>query len=82
MANPFHPLEVNSHTGEPFVRLPNPLENIIITPMRDSDKPKMIEYMNDWRIVQHLQVCIHFIDEGQLGLSVRGAPIPISSRAC
>ena len=57
MANPFHPLEVNSHTGEPFVRLPTPLENIIVTPMRDSDKPKVIEYMNDWRIVQYLQVC-------------------------
>ncbi|KAF7971418.1 hypothetical protein HWV62_21280 [Athelia sp. TMB] len=50
----FQPLEVNSKTGEPFLRLPSPLDHIIITPSRESDKPDIIRYLNDERVVRWL----------------------------
>lgn len=51
-----HPLEVNPQTGEPFLQLPSPHENIIITPIRLTDKPAIIDILNDYRVVQWLQV--------------------------
>ncbi|KAH7914750.1 hypothetical protein BJ138DRAFT_1123244 [Hygrophoropsis aurantiaca] len=38
MPDQLYPLEVNPTTGEPFLRLPAPNENIIITPPRLSDE--------------------------------------------
>ncbi|KAH9950908.1 GNAT domain-containing protein [Amylocystis lapponica] len=42
-----HPLQVNPATGEPFLRLPSPLKNIIITPPRMSDAPFLVQNLND-----------------------------------
>ncbi|KAI0931261.1 hypothetical protein AcW1_001287 [Taiwanofungus camphoratus] len=42
-----HPLLVNPVTGEPYLWLPSPLENIIITPPRMSDAPSMVAILND-----------------------------------
>ncbi|KAI0825005.1 acyl-CoA N-acyltransferase [Trametes gibbosa] len=41
----FHPLQFNEK-GEPFLRLPSPHENIIITVPRMSDAPASISHMN------------------------------------
>jgi len=46
-----HPLEVNPQTGEPFLRLPAPHENIIITPPREGDQSTLMQHMNDPAIV-------------------------------
>ncbi|KAI8990554.1 acyl-CoA N-acyltransferase [Trametes punicea] len=43
----FPPLQFNPQTGEPFLRLPSPHDNIIITPPRMSDAPTIVSYMND-----------------------------------
>ncbi|CDO75485.1 hypothetical protein BN946_scf184935.g21 [Trametes cinnabarina] len=43
----FEPLQIHSQTGELFLRLPSPHENIIITPPRMSDAPTIVSYMND-----------------------------------
>jgi len=40
-------LEYNATTGEPFLRLPAPFSNIIITPVRMSDVAPSVEIMND-----------------------------------
>ncbi|KAF7345409.1 hypothetical protein MVEN_01558900 [Mycena venus] len=40
-------LEYNPTTGEPFLRLPVPFSNIIITPVRMSDVASSVEIMND-----------------------------------
>ncbi|KAG6873828.1 hypothetical protein C0995_010440 [Termitomyces sp. Mi166 len=54
MANPqLHPLEVNSLTGEPFLRLRNH-KQIIITPPRPEDVVLYPAIMNDPRIYQWL----------------------------
>lgn len=43
----FHPLQFNERTGEPFLRLPSPHDNIIITTSRMSDAPTVIANMNN-----------------------------------
>ncbi|KAI0756869.1 acyl-CoA N-acyltransferase [Daedaleopsis nitida] len=43
----FHPLEFNPKTGEPFLRLSSPHDNIIITPPRLSDAPAILSNMTD-----------------------------------
>ncbi|KAI0669772.1 acyl-CoA N-acyltransferase [Trametes maxima] len=43
----FYPLQFHPETGEPFLRLPSPHDNIIITPPRMSDAPTVVAYMND-----------------------------------
>ncbi|KAI0778311.1 acyl-CoA N-acyltransferase [Trametes elegans] len=43
----FHPLQFDARTGEPFLRLPSPHDNIVITPPRFSDAPTIASYMND-----------------------------------
>ncbi|OBZ68613.1 hypothetical protein A0H81_11663 [Grifola frondosa] len=43
----YHPLQLNPDTGEPFLRLPSPRENIIITPPRMSDALSIVSILND-----------------------------------
>ena len=43
----FQPLQFNPRTGEPFLRLPSPHENIILTPPRWSDAPSIVSILND-----------------------------------
>lgn len=43
----FAPLQRNAKTGELFLRLPSPHENIIITPPRMSDAPAIVRNMSD-----------------------------------
>lgn len=43
----FRPLQFNPQTGEPFLRLPSPHENIILTPPRLSDAPAVVKNMTD-----------------------------------
>ncbi|KAI0639535.1 acyl-CoA N-acyltransferase [Trametes polyzona] len=43
----YYPLEFNPKTGEPFLRLPSPHENIVITTPRRNDAPTIVSYMND-----------------------------------
>jgi len=50
-----HPLQVNPKTGEPFLQLPSPHEHIIITPLRLSDKPAIIDILNDEAVHQWLE---------------------------
>jgi hypothetical protein len=45
-----HPLQLNPITKEPFLRLPAPHDNIIVTPPRLSDAPDMVIAMNDEHI--------------------------------
>jgi len=40
-------LQVNPTTGEVFLRLPTPHENVIITPPRDSDAADLVLILND-----------------------------------
>ncbi|KAJ7095465.1 hypothetical protein C8R43DRAFT_964457 [Mycena crocata] len=40
-------LEFNNATGEPFLRLPEPFTNIIITPPRTSDLAPSVKILND-----------------------------------
>ena len=49
-----HPLRVNSTTGEPYLRLPSPHENIIITPPRMSDVGALVGHLNDHKVVNSL----------------------------
>ncbi|KAJ6611486.1 acyl-CoA N-acyltransferase [Mycena sp. CBHHK59/15] len=54
MVNPqLHPLEVNPHTGEPFLRL-RAHKNIVLTPPRLSDAPYMVPLLNDERVYHWL----------------------------
>ncbi|CCL98111.1 uncharacterized protein FIBRA_00105 [Fibroporia radiculosa] len=50
----YHPLQVNPITGEPFLRLPSPLDNIIITPPRLSDASSIVSILNDPRVCRSL----------------------------
>ena len=43
----YRPLQLHPKTGELFLRLPSPHDNIIITPPRMSDAETIISYMND-----------------------------------
>ncbi|KDQ63163.1 hypothetical protein JAAARDRAFT_29169 [Jaapia argillacea MUCL 33604] len=45
-----HPLQVNPTSGEPYLRLPSPHTNIIITPPRPTDVEAMVELMGDSRV--------------------------------
>ena len=47
-------LQVNPTTGEVFLRLPAPHENIIITPPRDSDVVDLVLILNDPRVIKFL----------------------------
>jgi len=47
-------LQANPTTGEVFLRLPAPHENIIITPPRDSDAADIISILNDPRVYNSL----------------------------
>lgn len=49
-----HPLLVDDTTGEPYLRLPHPNENIIITPPRMEDAPFMVPIMNNPRVYMNL----------------------------
>jgi hypothetical protein len=44
----------SSRSSEPFLRLPPPYQNIIITPPRKSDGPRVVECMNDKRVYSNL----------------------------
>ncbi|KAG6856447.1 hypothetical protein H0H87_004412 [Tephrocybe sp. NHM501043] len=48
--NQLLPLEVNPNTGEPFLRLPPPRGNIIITPPRLHDVDAVVAALNDPKI--------------------------------
>jgi RimJ/RimL family protein N-acetyltransferase len=47
-------LQVNPATGEVFLRLPAPHEDIIITPPRESDTDALVLILNDPRIYKFL----------------------------
>ncbi|KAH8100035.1 hypothetical protein BXZ70DRAFT_200555 [Cristinia sonorae] len=42
-----HPLEIDERTGEPFLRLPPPHNNIIITPPRLTDAPELTNILSE-----------------------------------
>ncbi|KAK7690816.1 hypothetical protein QCA50_005916 [Cerrena zonata] len=44
--NDQHQLHFDEITGEPYLRLPNPLENYIITPTRIDDAPAIVNILN------------------------------------
>lgn len=49
------PLLLNPVTQEPYLRLPSPHENIIITPPRLTDAHTVIGYMNDPKVYETLE---------------------------
>lgn len=49
------PLRFNPTTQEPYLQLPAPHENIIITPARMGDAPDIIKCLNDFAIYKWLQ---------------------------
>ena len=51
---PMNTLQVNPTTGEVFLRLPAPHEDIIITPPRDSDAADIAIILNDPRVYKNL----------------------------
>ncbi|KAG2128608.1 hypothetical protein DEU56DRAFT_758422 [Suillus clintonianus] len=55
MTHQLHPLEVNPKTGEPFLRLPAPHQNIIITPPRQGDQSVLTQHMNDPAIYEWIE---------------------------
>src|ERR1700761_5386068 len=55
MSSPRDAFEWDPNTDEPFLRLPKPLENIIITPPRLSDADVIIVYLNDPRVYMTLE---------------------------
>ncbi|KAF8591952.1 acyl-CoA N-acyltransferase [Ramaria rubella] len=48
------PILINKHTGEPFLRLPFPHSNIILTPPRASDSDAIVPILNDRRVFRWL----------------------------
>jgi len=50
-----HPLLVDPLTGEPYLRLPKPLDDIIITPPRLSDAPSLVHNLNDPSVCKWLE---------------------------
>lgn len=56
MAAQLHPLQINAKTGEPYLALPAPHSNIIITPFRlnSEDEKFNIEYLNNIEVVKWL----------------------------
>lgn len=55
MIDQLHPLEINPKTGEPFLRLAAPHQNIILTPPRQGDQSVLIQHMNDPAIYSWLE---------------------------
>ncbi|KAG1734033.1 uncharacterized protein EDB91DRAFT_1057071 [Suillus paluster] len=55
MTRQLHPLEINPKTGEPFLRLPAPHQNIILTPPREGDQSINMHHMNDPAIHKWLE---------------------------
>ncbi|KAI0073715.1 hypothetical protein K474DRAFT_1710478 [Panus rudis PR-1116 ss-1] len=51
----FYPMQVNEKTGEPYLRLPKPHDNIIMTPPRMTDVQFSLENMNDPAIYKWLE---------------------------
>ncbi|RPD82432.1 hypothetical protein L226DRAFT_25951 [Lentinus tigrinus ALCF2SS1-7] len=51
----FHPLQFDEKTGEPYLRLPAPYDNIVITPPRMSDAPAIVSNMSDPRLYVWLE---------------------------
>lgn len=51
----FHPLKFNDKTREPYLRLPAPYDNIILTPPRMSDAPAVVSNMMDPRVYVWLE---------------------------
>ena len=47
----YHPMLINPATHEPYMRLPHPLSNFIVTPPRDSDAEAFTLHMNDPAVV-------------------------------
>jgi hypothetical protein len=58
-----HPLEVNPQTGEPFLRLPAPHQNIIITPPREGDQSVLMQYMSDPAVYEWLARPVPYLPE-------------------
>lgn len=50
-----YPLEINPQTGEPFLRLPAPNDNIILTPPRTNDVKVTGPIINDPRVSMWLE---------------------------
>ncbi|KAI0655202.1 hypothetical protein C8Q70DRAFT_1047587 [Cubamyces menziesii] len=46
----FHPLRRHPRTGEPYIRLPSPFEQIIVTPPRREDVPHIVTILNDYPV--------------------------------
>ncbi|KAG1860651.1 hypothetical protein DFJ58DRAFT_778374 [Suillus subalutaceus] len=55
MTYQLHPLEINPKTGEPFLRLAAPHQNIILTPPRQGDQSVLIQHLNDPAIYGWMQ---------------------------
>lgn len=55
MKHQLHPLEINPKTGEPFLRLGAPHQNIILTPPRQGDQSVLIQHMNDPTIYEWIE---------------------------
>ncbi|KAF8516744.1 GNAT domain-containing protein [Hysterangium stoloniferum] len=49
------PLLLNEKTNEPYLRLPFPHSNIIITPPRQTDADRSVELLNDRQIIDWLE---------------------------
>jgi hypothetical protein len=50
-----HPLQLNPNINEPFLRLPVPYDNIILTPFRTSDANALTVIMNDEHVYPWLR---------------------------
>jgi RimJ/RimL family protein N-acetyltransferase len=57
MGSPVHllPLLLDERTKEPYLRLPPPHSNIILTPPRLSDSEAIVQILNDRRVFQWLE---------------------------
>lgn len=53
--SPLSPLLVNARTGEVYLQLPSPHDNIILTPPRLSDAPSIVHHMGDPLVYKWLQ---------------------------
>jgi len=49
------PLLLKESTGEPYLQLPSPHDNIIITPPRTTDTPSILYHMSDFKVFRWLQ---------------------------
>ncbi|KZT30922.1 acyl-CoA N-acyltransferase [Neolentinus lepideus HHB14362 ss-1] len=54
-----HPLQLNPQTGEHYLRLPPPHQNIIITPLRPTDADAIAQNLNDIRVYDNLSNVPH-----------------------